>query len=126
TVHVLWCCFFFSSRRRHTRSKRDWSSDVCSSDLRVGSFRFHPWLHLVATSHFSGARGQELAARTQFTKCRISPGIFCQARLPFKKNVDVSNQNQNEHCGKCSTFYPRDQRLPTLLFGRAQMREANQ
>src|SRR5699024_12012954 len=28
--------FFFSSRRRHTRSKRDWSSDVCSSDLVVG------------------------------------------------------------------------------------------
>src|SRR5437868_869681 len=26
---------FFSSRRRHTRSKRDWSSDVCSSDLAV-------------------------------------------------------------------------------------------
>src|SRR5699024_11610135 len=26
-------CFFFSSRRRHTRLKRDWSSDVCSSDL---------------------------------------------------------------------------------------------
>src|SRR6266513_6564464 len=25
--------FFFASRRRHTRSKRDWSSDVCSSDL---------------------------------------------------------------------------------------------
>src|SRR5437868_10456777 len=25
--------FFFSSSRRHTRSKRDWSSDVCSSDL---------------------------------------------------------------------------------------------
>src|SRR5699024_11289510 len=30
----LWfVLFFFSSRRRHTRSKRDWSSDVCSSDL---------------------------------------------------------------------------------------------
>src|SRR5690606_40235609 len=29
--------FFFSSRRRHTRFSRDWSSDVCSSDL-VGSF----------------------------------------------------------------------------------------
>src|SRR3712207_8672847 len=26
-------CFCFSSRRRHTRSWRDWSSDVCSSDL---------------------------------------------------------------------------------------------
>src|SRR5438874_3360089 len=28
--------FFFSSRRRHTRSLRDWSSDVCSSDLELG------------------------------------------------------------------------------------------
>src|SRR2546422_5667656 len=27
--------FFFSSRRRHTRCSRDWSSDVCSSDLFV-------------------------------------------------------------------------------------------
>src|SRR5256886_5415865 len=27
-------CFFFSSRRRHTRFDCDWSSDVCSSDLR--------------------------------------------------------------------------------------------
>src|SRR5262249_59403485 len=30
-VHIL---FFFSSRRRHTRLVSDWSSDVCSSDLR--------------------------------------------------------------------------------------------
>src|SRR3712207_8644311 len=29
-------CFFFSSRRRHTRYWRDWSSDVCSSDLSYG------------------------------------------------------------------------------------------
>src|SRR5206468_9332508 len=29
----LYFFFFFSSRRRHTRSDRDWSSDVCSSDL---------------------------------------------------------------------------------------------
>src|SRR5690606_39726243 len=28
-------CFFFSSRRRHTRFSRDWSSDVCSSDLML-------------------------------------------------------------------------------------------
>src|SRR3712207_7122009 len=28
--------FFFSSRRRHTRYWRDWSSDVCSSDLTFG------------------------------------------------------------------------------------------
>src|SRR5207248_8025174 len=29
------CFFFFSSRRRHTRSYGDWSSDVCSSDLET-------------------------------------------------------------------------------------------
>src|SRR5690606_41067808 len=29
----LFLTFFFSSRRRHTRFSRDWSSDVCSSDL---------------------------------------------------------------------------------------------
>src|SRR2546421_8822563 len=33
---VQTCAFFFSSRRRHTRSDRDSSSDVCSSDLRGG------------------------------------------------------------------------------------------
>src|SRR3989440_2591188 len=32
-VILLVLFFFFSSRRRHTRSDRDWSSDVCSSDL---------------------------------------------------------------------------------------------
>src|SRR2546422_11248072 len=35
--------FFFSSRRRHTRCSRDWSSDVCSSDLPVPLLvREHP------------------------------------------------------------------------------------
>src|SRR5207247_7148641 len=36
---LLFFFFFFSSRRRHTRSTRDWSSDVCSSDLPRPS----PW-----------------------------------------------------------------------------------
>src|SRR6266700_7014978 len=35
---ILLFFFFFSSRRRHTRFSRDWSSDVCSSDL---SYREH-------------------------------------------------------------------------------------
>src|SRR5690606_40731216 len=46
--------FFFSSRRRHTRFSRDWSSDVCSSDLfcpkglpgDVGSKLFALEMHL--------------------------------------------------------------------------------
>src|SRR5215813_15569488 len=37
----MWRCFFFffffSSRRRHTRCGRDWSSDVCSSDLSAAA-----------------------------------------------------------------------------------------
>src|SRR3712207_657171 len=35
----LFLSFFFSSRRRHTRYWRDWSSDVCSSDLGEGDRR---------------------------------------------------------------------------------------
>src|SRR5260221_7849196 len=35
-------CFFFSSRRRHTRSLCDWSSDVCSSDLITGAGTISP------------------------------------------------------------------------------------
>src|SRR5690606_40801698 len=31
---TIFLFFFFSSRRRHTRFSRDWSSDVCSSDLK--------------------------------------------------------------------------------------------
>src|SRR6266498_5221927 len=31
--NIIYFFFFFSSRRRHTRCGRDWSSDVCSSDL---------------------------------------------------------------------------------------------
>src|SRR5690606_40587576 len=36
---------FFSSRRRHTRFSRDWSSDVCSSDLRGQPVRLLPGEH---------------------------------------------------------------------------------
>src|SRR2546429_7595989 len=36
--------FFFSSRRRHTRCSRDWSSDVCSSDLLMMAWKIAPAL----------------------------------------------------------------------------------
>src|SRR5438874_9383578 len=38
SMYILF--FFFSSRRRHTRSLRDWSSDVCSSDLMSNCDQF--------------------------------------------------------------------------------------
>src|SRR3712207_6854529 len=43
--------FFFTSRRRHTRYWRDWSSDVCSSDLAVDKDPGTTW----TTESYSGA-----------------------------------------------------------------------
>src|SRR2546429_9235865 len=40
---MYWSFFFFSSRRRHTRCSRDWSSDVCSSDLDRLEERLGGW-----------------------------------------------------------------------------------
>src|SRR5215813_8506763 len=47
--------FFFSSRRRHTRCGRDWSSDVCSSDLDVAASAHGIALGWEALGYLSGA-----------------------------------------------------------------------
>src|SRR6266496_5818355 len=59
--------FFFSSRRRHTRSLRDWSSDVCSSDLHRDQVGFE--LRVTTLGHVQrggapGAFDRLLASRT--------------------------------------------------------------
>src|SRR5690606_40837170 len=41
--------FFFSSRRRHTRFSRDWSSDVCSSDLHTAHGGIRGWFERIGT-----------------------------------------------------------------------------
>src|SRR2546422_8209064 len=43
-VFIVIYFFFFSSRRRHTRCSRDWSSDVCSSDLSPRPDPAHHWV----------------------------------------------------------------------------------
>src|SRR5256884_4101041 len=53
--------FFFSSRRRHTRCSRDWSSDVCSSDLQCG-FQF------IANAGAAESKGGELELRAAATE----------------------------------------------------------
>src|SRR5260370_6058120 len=56
TAYLL---FFFSSRRRHTRFKCDWSSDVCSSDLRsstTGCWTRACPRHRVRASHSRATR----------------------------------------------------------------------
>src|SRR5215217_8502527 len=61
--------FFFSSRRRHTRYWRDWSSDVCSSDLaaNLSKVAHGGWLPLliallVFTVMTTWRRGREIVA----------------------------------------------------------------
>src|SRR5438034_3726700 len=46
----MWTFFFFSSRRRHTRSLCDWSSDVCSSDIENPA-RHRAFGDALATAH---------------------------------------------------------------------------
>ena len=45
--------FFFSSRRRHTRSLCDWSSDVCSSDLAITKSKITSLIFYQEPSHIS-------------------------------------------------------------------------
>src|SRR6266496_2460339 len=59
--------FFFSSRRRHTRSLRDWSSDVCSSDLRWVESHLRPLVGLETEEGLGGdRRGEAFAAWRRF------------------------------------------------------------
>src|SRR6478672_11129638 len=67
--------FFFSSRRRHTRSDRDWSSDVCSSDLQGGHDAFPTSISALAGDGRSLHR----------TRCRSEErrvGKECRSRWP--------------------------------------------
>src|SRR5699024_11929684 len=56
--------FFFSSRRRHTRSKRDWSSDVCSSDLTSSNNAVVPEGRALATFAYSPLRNCQALLRS--------------------------------------------------------------
>src|SRR5690625_5767542 len=84
--------FFFSSRRRHTRWPRDWSSDVCSSDLRntsmtgtsvdqevtqFGLMRERRFLPLFITQ-FGGAFNDNFYRAARSEERRVGKdGIFC-------------------------------------------------
>src|SRR6266542_5915746 len=68
--------FFFSSRRRHTRCYRDWSSDVCSSDLPLLCFvgETGEWLHAkLRNGHAAASTG----ARRFLAEClrRVPEGV---------------------------------------------------
>src|SRR5699024_10742706 len=62
---------FFSSRRRHTRSKRDWSSDVCSSDLCLTAWLRPIKLIVYVRSHPAATAGlRQASCLPPFGPCR--------------------------------------------------------
>src|SRR3712207_7311906 len=99
--------FFFSSRRRHTRYWRDWSSDVCSSDLVLFSdirgftarsesmaaqdvVRFLNEIHTPLTEHVleSGGTldkfiGDRKSTRLNSSHANISYAVFCLKKKLF-------------------------------------------
>src|SRR6266536_649037 len=72
---VYTASFFFSSRRRHTRSTRDWSSDVCSSDLLMRGREFLMYDGYSFDADAEGLdrsyRAQDAAYRSIFTRCGL-------------------------------------------------------
>src|SRR5436309_12689483 len=70
-------CFFFSSRRRHTRFSRDWSSDVCSSDLFVPVTAASKLDRLI--EQLNGQRGLTLVFRSEERRV----GKECRSWLPW-------------------------------------------
>src|SRR5205809_6775159 len=76
-VVIVRCVFFFfSSRRRHTRCSRDWSSDVCSSDL--------------ASAHAERARRGRLLFRGHGCLTSVILGGTCPAPLTHKGGGGIS------------------------------------
>src|SRR5256885_9911051 len=68
----IYCFFFFSSRRRHTRLQGDWSSDVCSSDLSFGGAWAKSAHQVVRQRGNAGAREISNAYDDQGTNCRCA------------------------------------------------------
>src|SRR2546421_8781235 len=91
--------FFFSSRRRHTRSDRDWSSDVCSSDLAARTYlcarpkrppTFSRDLHATTASRSTNTSsptewGDRKSTRLNSSHDQISYAVFCLKKKKKKK-----------------------------------------
>src|SRR3712207_5042519 len=97
-MHLIGFCivllvffFFFSSRRRHTRYWRDWSSDVCSSDLAVGMLACAR-IGAIHSIVFGGFSPDSLASRIQDSECSVlitaDEGRRGGRKVPLKPNAD--------------------------------------
>src|SRR5690606_40186527 len=91
--------FFFSSRRRHTRFSRDWSSDVCSSDLESGIAIPADMINYGVTKAANLAVSHGLAKRLAGT------GVTVNAVLPGPTLTDgVATQIGRASCRESGAF----------------------
>src|SRR5947207_12165536 len=87
-------CFFFSSRRRHTRSLCDWSSDVCSSDL-VAMIPNETRARVQLTPAGTTPMTMELLAHLEMGGVELSP-TFQLAQLTLKWRTSRSEEHTSE------------------------------
>src|SRR2546422_9331568 len=81
SLYELTLFFFFSSRRRHTRCSRDWSSDVCSSDLDRARSR----CRCPDRAGPGGSSGPAGAARGRSEERRVGKSVDLGGRRIIKK-----------------------------------------
>src|SRR5438874_9023754 len=97
TTGYLVFVFFFSSRRRHTRSLRDWSSDVCSSDLRLAPRRAVIVAHVDSRDVRCAAESEAGDIHGRSEERRV--GKECRSRWsPYHKKKKETNANAHKMC----------------------------
>src|SRR5256884_6467430 len=80
--------FFFSSRRRHTRCSRDWSSDVCSSDLKAAYEAlqaYAPGLPELTTVFITHSHWDHVGGHRYFR--RLNPRLKFYARNNYTEEI---------------------------------------
>src|SRR5690606_40019307 len=92
--------FFFSSRRRHTRFSRDWSSDVCSSDLILPESGACAWSSGDSSPHAVNAVSNAAPARTALI-------FFTLAFYPTADPLLHRRRSEERRVGKeCRSRWP--------------------
>src|SRR2546430_4210596 len=92
TVINVMVCFFFSSRRRHTRFDCDWSSDVCSSDL----FRSALPRFVGRARHLSSCSGDFMSPHYLLQGYQPRPAFKCFIFNQFRTLCERSEEHTSE------------------------------
>src|SRR5690606_40464024 len=91
SLYYCYLFFFFSSRRRHTRFSRDWSSDVCSSDLLF---------NLIRRSADLSVRGIELVKFSDYLHSLYVPTNLNLIRFKPLRGTGLVVRSEERRVGK--------------------------